>query len=88
MKSKKKSITSHLKSVIVKFDVFGRALDEKHNHTHIKLFKTIFGALLSVSFIVILATYTVYKFDNMRRYNDTNIQQSIQENYYTDRHPV
>ena len=52
------------------------------------MFKTIFGAILSVSFIVILATYTLYKFDNMKRYNYTNIQLSIQENYYTDRHPV
>ena len=77
MKAKRKSVTSHLKDVVVKFDVFGRALDEQHNFANIKLFKTIFGALLSVSFIVILATYTWYKFDNMKRYNDTNIQQSI-----------
>ena len=84
MKAKSKSFPTHLSDIIVKFDVFGRALDDQHNFANIKLFKTLFGTFLSITFIGILATYTAYKFDNMQRYNDTNIQQSVQQSYYTD----
>ena len=80
----KRSICEVLKQFIMKFDLFGREMDSAHNYANIKLFKNIFGTVLSIIFLGLLLNYTVYKFDNMRRFNDTNILTSQQENFYSD----
>ena len=71
--TKRRSACQVLFDVIVKFDIFGRDMDSQHNFANIKLFKTVLGALLSVLFLGTLAVYSVYKFNNMTLYNDTNI---------------
>ena len=70
-------------SIVTKFDIFGADLDNNHNNG-IKIYRSILGAILSVFFIVVLATYSAFKYNCLLMYNDSNIMISTQENYYTD----
>ena len=81
---KKKSFCKILKHLTRKLDLFGRDMDSAYNIEGIKLFKTLFGTFLSIIFLGMLVNYTIYKFDNMRQFNDTNITTSQQENFYSD----
>ena len=85
---KKKSFCKILKHLTRKLDLFGRDMDSAYNIEGIKLFKTLFGTFLSIIFLGMLVNYTIYKFDNMRQFNDTNITTSQQENFYSDDHIV
>ena len=81
--AKRKSFCKVLVKFLVKFDLFGRDLDSQHNFANIKLFKTLFGALLSVLFLSTLTMYSIFKFKTMLLFNDTNINQSVQEYFYS-----
>ena len=35
-------------------------------------------------FLGVLLNYAVYKYDSMRRFNDTNITTSLEEHFYKD----
>ena len=48
-------------------------MDSEYNYANIKLFKSLFGTILSIIFVGLLLNYTVYKLENMRTVNDTNI---------------
>ena len=80
----KRSICENLKQLFMKFDFFGREMDSAHNYANLKLFKSLFGTILSILFFGTLLNYTVYKFDNMRKFDDTNIMMSQQENFFSD----
>ena len=80
----KRSTCKLLKDFITKFDLFGRDMDSIYQIEGIKLFKSLFGTFLSIFFVGILLNYKIYKFNNMRQYNDTNITTSQQENFFSD----
>ena len=69
---------------MIKLDLFGRDMDSVYNIEGIKLFKSLFGTVLSIIFLAVLLNYTVYKFESMKEYNDTNLFTSNQENYYSE----
>ena len=73
---KKKTVCQVLKKVVLSFDLFGRDMDSQYDIDGIKLFKTFFGTFLSILFLGILILYTIYKFESMRLFNDTNITTS------------
>ena len=56
-----------------------------NNHLDgIKIYRSILGTILSMIFFVVLAMYTVFKFESLLKYNDTNIMLSQQENYFSE----
>lgn len=56
-----------------------------NNHLDgIKIYRSILGAILSMIFFIVLAMYTVFKFESLLKYNDTNIMLSQQENYFSE----
>ena len=73
-----------LRDIVLKFDLFGQILDEEHRDG-LKIYRSLFGTALSIFFFTILILYTVFKYQSMNKYNDTNIMISYQENFYTDR---
>ena len=57
------------------------------NNNHIdgiKIYRSILGSTLSIIFFVVLAMYTLFKFESLLKYNDTNIMLSSQENYFSE----
>ena len=50
-------------------------MNNNHNDG-IKIYRTVLGATLSIIFFVVLAMYTVFKFESLLKYNDTNIMLS------------
>ena len=59
-------------------------MDSAYNIEGIKLFKSLFGTVLSIIFLAVLLNYTVYKFNSMKDFNDTNLFTSHQENYFAE----
>ena len=74
---KKKTVCQVLKKIVLSFDIFGRDMDSQYDIDGIKLFKTFFGTILSILFLGILINYTIYKFESMMLFNDTNITTSV-----------
>ena len=70
---KNKSVYEVLKEMFKNLDFLGSEMDSQHNYANIKLFKSIFGTILSIIFVGLLLNYTIYKLENMRTVNDTNI---------------
>ena len=56
-------------------DLFGYILEKKHMDG-LKLYRSLVGSVMSVSLLVIMMLYTVYKYSAMLRYNDTNLMVS------------
>ena len=71
-----------LHDTIIKIDLFGSIMD-KENNDGVRIYRSIFGAFISVAFVVVLALYTGEKFYTLMKYNDTSILISSQEGYYT-----
>ena len=80
----KRSCCQKVKEVLLKLDLFGRDMDSAYNIEGIKLFKSLFGTVLSIIFLAVLLNYTVYKFNSMKDFNDTNLFTSHQENYFAE----
>ena len=78
-----RSPCSQIRDIAVRLDLFGYVLDKKQIDG-LKLYRSIFGTLLTLVFLTILVGYTVYKYNSMRLYNDTNIMTSVYESYYSD----
>ena len=53
-------------------------------HDGLKLYRSVFGAVITIALVCLLMLYTVYKYNALIHYNDTNIMSSVYENYYTD----
>ena len=63
VQKKKRTNCDKLKDLIARFDIFGADMDALYNVEAIKLFKTVFGAVLTVIFLSILINYTIYKYE-------------------------
>ena len=55
------------------------------NNDGVRIYRNLFGAFVSVAFIVIMLLYTGAKSYALSQYNDTSILISTQEGYYTDK---
>ena len=78
-----KSPCAKLREITVKFDLFGFMLDKKQLDG-LSLYKSILGTLVTLIFLTILLLYSIYTYNSMRLYNDTNIMISTYENYFDD----
>ena len=62
--------------------MFGSEMDAQFQIDDIHLYKSIFGTVLTVFFITLMGLYTIYKYQIMVSYNDTNVMTSLEENYF------
>ena len=81
---KPKTGCDKLYDTIVKVDLFGSAMNAENNDG-VRIYRNLFGALVSVAFVVIMVLYTGAKVLAMSKYDDTSILISTQEGYYTDK---
>ena len=79
---KRIGICTKLKNAITEFDMFGGEMDAQFQIDDIHLYKSILGTVLTVVFITLMGLYTIYKYQIMVSYNDTNVMTSLQENYF------
>ena len=63
--------------IAIKFDLFGYILDKKQVDG-LKLYRSVFGTLITLIFLAVLIFYTIFKYNALRFYNDTNIMTSVQ----------
>ena len=69
---KHKTPSQRLYHTVTKLDLFGHHMDNNHNDG-IKIYRSIFGSIISVIFVVILTLYTGFKYDTLVNFNDTTI---------------
>ena len=73
---KNTSVCKTMQKLLEKLDLFGRNMDSEHNYANKKLFKSLFGTVLSIIFVGLVLNYAFYKFENMIEVTDTNITTS------------
>ena len=83
-RQRKKGHCPLLYKSVIRLDLFGYIL-EKKTEDGLKLYKSLVGSLMSVTLLVVMMLYTVYKYNAMLRYNDTNLMVSEQTGAYTDK---
>ena len=55
------------------------------NNDGVRIYRNLFGAFVSVAFVVVMLLYTGEKFYALSKYNDTSILISTQEGFFTDK---
>ena len=83
-RQKKKGSCNILYRTIIRLDLFGYILEKKHTDG-LKLYRSLMGSVMSVTLLIVMMLYTVYKYNAMLRYNDTNLMVSEQTGAYTDK---
>ena len=63
--------------VVKEFDMFGSEMDAQFAIDDIHLYKSFLGTFLTVIFLTVMGLYTIYKYEVMRMYNDTNVMTSL-----------
>ena len=81
---KPRSCCSQIHDITIKFDLFGSLLDRDQIVDGLRLYRSIFGTLITIAFFTVLITYSIFKYNAMKLYNDTNIMNSVYESYYDD----
>ena len=59
--SKPRTDCQKLHDTIIKLDLFGGIMDKDHNDG-VRIYRSIFGAIISIVFVVVLTIYTGDKF--------------------------
>ena len=80
---KRTRLATKFRNTITEFDLFGKEMDDQFQIDDIHLYKSILGTLLTVFFISLMGLYTIYKYQIMVTYNDTNVMTSLQENFFS-----
>ena len=66
---------SLLYRAVIRMDLFGYILEKKHTDG-LKLYRSLVGTVMSVTLLIVMMLYTMYKYNAMLRYNDTNLMVS------------
>ena len=81
--NRSRTCCSKIHDITIKFDLFGNLIDKKYTDG-LRLHRSVFGSLITLTFFTILILFAIYKYIGLKDYNDTNIMNSIYESYYSD----